>query len=109
MKKTFATLVTVLALVISGTTLNAQTKKDVKVNDSKIVWKGYKVTGSHEGTINLKSGSLTFKGDALTGGEFVVDMTSLESTDLSGNMKGKLDGHLKQMIFLVLKTTLKQP
>lgn len=22
-------------------------------------------------------------------------MTSLESTDLSGNMKGKLDGHLK--------------
>lgn len=54
MKKTFATLVTVLALVISGTTLNAQTKKDVKVNDSKIVWKGYKVTGSHEGTINLK-------------------------------------------------------
>lgn len=95
MKKTFATLVTVLALVISGTTLNAQTKKDVKVNDSKIVWKGYKVTGSHEGTINLKSGSLTFKGDALTGGEFVVDMTSLESTNLSGNMKGKLDGHLK--------------
>lgn len=42
MKKTFATLVTVLALVISGTTLNAQTKKDVKVNDSKIVWKGTK-------------------------------------------------------------------
>ena len=31
----------------------------------------------------------------LTGGEFEVDMTSLISTDLEGEYKGKLEGHLK--------------
>lgn len=70
-------------------------KKEVKTSESKIVWKGYKVTGSHEGTISLKSGSLSFNEDKLTGGEFVMDMTSLIVTDLEGEYKGKLEGHLK--------------
>ena len=29
--------------------------KEVNVKESKITWKGYKVTGEHEGTINLAS------------------------------------------------------
>ncbi len=70
-------------------------KKEVKTSESKIVWKGYKVTGSHEGTIVLKSGSLSFNEDKLIGGEFVMDMTSLNVTDLEGEYKGKLEGHLK--------------
>lgn len=70
-------------------------KKAIKTNNSKVVWKGYKVTGSHEGTINLQSGSLSFDNDKLVGGEFVVDMTSINTTDLEGEYKGKLDGHLK--------------
>ena len=70
-------------------------KKEVKTSESKVVWKGYKVTGSHEGTISLKSGSLSFNEDKLTGGEFVMDMTSLIVTDLEGEYKGKLEGHLK--------------
>ena len=70
-------------------------KKEVKTSESKVVWKGYKVTGSHEGTISLKSGSLSFNEDKLTGGEFVMDMTSLIVTDLEGESKGKLEGHLK--------------
>ncbi len=70
-------------------------KKEVKTSESKVTWKGYKVTGSHTGTIDLKSGSLVFDGDKLTGGEFVVDMTTINSTDLEGEYKGKLDGHLK--------------
>ncbi len=70
-------------------------KKEIKTDKSKVVWKGYKVTGSHEGTINLNSGSLVFEGDKLVGGEFVIDMTTINTTDLDGGMKGKLDGHLK--------------
>jgi len=70
-------------------------KKVIKVDESKVVWKGYKVTGSHEGTIAIKSGSLVFDNDQLTGGEFVIDMTTIGSTDLDGEYKGKLDGHLK--------------
>lgn len=69
-------------------------KKVVKTSESTVTWKGYKVTGSHEGTINLKSGSLDFSGKKLTGGEFVIDMTSINTTDLEGEHKGKLDGHL---------------
>ena len=72
----------------------------VNTAESKIVWKGYKVTGEHEGTIALKSGDLEFddKGN-LTGGAFVIDMTTLANTDLSGGMKGKLEGHLKSADF----------
>ncbi|WP_111309860.1 YceI family protein [Confluentibacter sediminis] len=70
-------------------------KKEIKTDKSKLVWKGYKFTGSHDGTIGIKSGSLTFEGDKLTGGEFVVDMTSLISLDTEGGMKDRLEGHLK--------------
>ena len=70
-------------------------KKEVKTAESKVTWKGYKVTGSHEGTINLQSGFLTFESEKLAGGEFVVDMTTLNTTDLEGKSKNSLDGHLK--------------
>ena len=68
---------------------------EMVVKSSKIVWKAYKVTGSHEGTVDLKSGSLTFDGDKLTGGSFEIDMTTIACTDLEGDYKGKLEGHLK--------------
>lgn len=78
-------------------------KKEVKTNESKVVWKGYKVTGSHEGTITIKSGSLNFNEDKLVGGEFVIDMTSIIVTDLEGDSKGKLEGHLKSDDFFGVK------
>jgi polyisoprenoid-binding protein YceI len=53
------------------------------------------VTGSHYGTVALKSGHLEFNEGKLTGGEFEVDMTSIEVGDLEGEYKGKLEGHLK--------------
>lgn len=70
-------------------------KKEIKVDNSKLVWKGYKVTGSHEGTIDIKSGSLIFKEGVLTGGDIAINMQSIENTDLTGEYKGKLEGHLK--------------
>jgi len=82
----------VLAALISGEV------KDVKVNtkESVIVWTGRKVVGkSHTGTLKLKEGTLQMDGDKLTGGSFVIDMTTIEDTDLSGEWKAKLEGHLK--------------
>ncbi len=79
-------------------------KKPVNAEKSKITWKGYKVGGGHEGTIALKEGFLTFEKEKLTGGEFVVDMTTLNSTDLEGEYKGKLDGHLKSDDFFGVDT-----
>jgi polyisoprenoid-binding protein YceI len=95
--KTFKNLWLIAIVAIftfSFTTVNAQ-QKEIKIANSKVIWKGYKVTGSHEGTINLKSGFLNFDANKLTGGEFVMDMTTIITTDLTGEYKGKLEGHLK--------------
>lgn len=75
-------------------TTKAVEKKVINTEASTITWKAYKVTGSHEGTINLASGNLDFNGTILTGGAFIVDMTTINTTDLEGEYKQKLDGHL---------------
>ncbi len=97
MKNTFKNLLAlaVVTLFTMSFTVADKDKKEVKADKSKVVWKGYKVTGSHEGTIGIKSGFLNFESDKLTGGEFVVDMKTINTTDLEGEYKGKLDGHLK--------------
>jgi len=70
-------------------------KKEIKTDKSSITWKGYKVTGTHEGQISIKSGHLDFNKGKLTGGEFTIDMATIVNTDLEGEYKGKLEGHLK--------------
>lgn len=74
--------------------VSAQSKA-VNASASKVNWKAYKVTGSHEGSVNVKSGNLKFTGDVLTGGDFVIDMNSINCTDLQGGGKTNLEGHLK--------------
>ncbi|MBR9847063.1 MAG: YceI family protein [Algicola sp.] len=85
----------ILAMSIASFTTVAE--KTVNVKDSNITWKGYKVTGSHEGTINLAEGKLMFDdNNNLAGGTFTMDMTSITVTDLkAGEGKEKLEGHLK--------------
>ena len=62
---------------------------------STVTWKGYKVTGAHEGTIAIKSGQLEFS-DAgqLQGGTFAIDMGTLAVTDLTGEYADQLRGYL---------------
>ncbi|MES2410421.1 MAG: YceI family protein [Bacteroidota bacterium] len=91
--------VAIALLVAFGTTVaTAQTKK-INVEKSTIKWNGKKVTGEHSGTINFQDGSLTFKKAKVVSGNFTVDMTSITTTDLSGDWKAKLDGHLKSEDF----------
>lgn len=87
---------TALSLVVAfaTVTVSAQSKK-VDAAKSSINWLGKKVTGQHNGVVNLKEGNLVFSGKKVTGGNFVVDMTSLTATDLQGEYQGKLNGHLK--------------
>lgn len=92
--KNLAIVTLAVFTTLSFTTTDGE-KKEIKADKSKVVWKGYKVTGSHEGTIGIKSGTLTFEDDKLVGGAFTIDMTSINTTDLEGDYKGKLDGHLK--------------
>lgn len=86
------------SLVANASSMKKTTYK-VDSSKSKVTWTGKKVTGKHVGTINIKSGSLKYDGTNLTGGEFVIDMTSINTTDLSGEWKQKLDGHLKNEDF----------
>jgi len=49
----------------------------------------------HTGTINLSNGTATVKDGQLESGTFTIDMNSITVTDLEGNSKAKLEGHLK--------------
>lgn len=85
-----------IALLLSVATIaTAQTKK-INAAKSTVNWVGKKVTGSHEGTVILKEGSLIFKTKKLKGGTFTVDLSTITVTDLkAGQGKESLEGHLK--------------
>ncbi len=92
--KNFKSIAIALLVTLSLGTVTAQNKK-IDLAKSSVNWLAKKVTGKHNGTVNFKEGTLVFKGDKLKGGSFTVDMTSLTSTDLTGEYQGKLNGHLK--------------
>jgi len=95
MKTSISKIISAILLFVafSFSTINAQ-KKEINTDKSTVQWKGYKVTGSHEGFVAIKSGTLNFESDKLTGGEFIIDMTSISCTDLSGGIADKFVGHL---------------
>ena len=99
--KSAATAVIVLASVTFAT---AQEKKEIKADQSSVKWTGKKVTGQHYGEVDFEKGHLLMDGDKITGGEFVIDMTSIDVQDLSGENKGKLEGHLKSDDFFGVQT-----
>ncbi len=70
------------------------TKYKVDTDISLIDWLGTKPTGTHEGNIKLESGVVKVSGDKITG-TFLIDMTSINVTDLEGGQKAGLESHLK--------------
>jgi len=62
---------------------------------TKVLWTGSKPTGSHNGSINVTSGTVKVDGDKVTGGNFTIDMNTISCLDLDDDGKGKLEGHLK--------------
>ncbi|WP_298288684.1 YceI family protein [uncultured Lutibacter sp.] len=98
MKKTGILLLVVTFVSMSFT--NPIQKYNVDVENSTITWKGYKPTGSHEGTIKLQSGSLIKAGGVISEGVFTADMTSIKDADGSA----RLEGHLKSADFFEVET-----
>ncbi len=76
---------------------NAAHTATLKVNTERSVihWEGTKPGSSHEGTIKLQKGSLRVANGQITGGEFIIDMNSIENTDQEGQDKSDLEGHLR--------------
>ena len=91
--------IAIALLVAFGTTVTTAQSKKINVEKSTITWNAKKVTGEHSGTVNFQDGALIFKSEKVAGGNFTVDMTSLTTTDLSGDWKTKLDGHLNSEDF----------
>lgn len=94
MKKTILILLTLCFVNF----VEAQVRK-INLKTSSITWVGKKITGEHQGTLAFKEGSLTFKNKAVVGGNFTVNMTTLNNTDQTGQGKAKLEGHLKSADF----------
>ncbi|MDY8134129.1 YceI family protein [Aquimarina sp. 2201CG5-10] len=67
----------------------------VDTNASIIEWIGSKPLENHTGTIKLSKGALTAKEGALESGTFTINMSSIAVTDLEGDGKASLEGHLK--------------
>jgi polyisoprenoid-binding protein YceI len=114
MKKLFLSIATISVLVACNNAPEADKAKTGKkeavastdgitfVTDSTstVSWTGTKPTGTHHGIFKVKEGSLAVKDNNLTGGSFVVDINSLNVTDLTAETgKDKLEGHLKSPDF----------
>ena len=85
------------SIIMSFTVKDDQFKVDAE--KSKLIWIGKKVTGQHTGTITIAEGSLSVKSKKVTGGSFVIDMTSI--TDVDKNER--LVGHLKSDDFFSIE------
>lgn len=112
MKRTFY-LVLSTALLGLYSCNNSENKEDdaliekqgqehkMNVEKSQIRWFGEKlkndeVVGSHNGTLQLISGSIFLNNGIISGGEFVIDMNTMneDGKDLDREMTKKLIGHL---------------
>lgn len=94
-------MVAVLAAMVSVSAMADGGKKaapvalKVDTKTSAFNWIGKKVTGEHNGTIGIQSGSLVVNAGKLQGGEFTIDMKSIKCLDLTdAGYNAKLVGHL---------------
>ena len=72
----------------------------VDTSASTVKWLGQKVTGKHHGEVDITSGSLIVSEEgALTGGNFEIDLNSIDVQDIDGEMRDKLMGHLRSEDF----------
>lgn len=92
MKKFFLSV-----LLVTSIYANAQNQVfDIDVKSSSIAWVGKKVTGQHDGNVQLKSGFLGLKNGKLEAGKFEIDMTSITCKDIADPAKNAdLVNHLK--------------
>ena len=82
-----------------------QGRLPIDLKESRIRWIGRNLLNMHEGLLALKSGHLDFEAGKLKGGEFVIDMRSLRSTDLEGDeLHDVLISHLMDHDFFEVET-----
>jgi|AntRauTorcE11897_2_1112592.scaffolds.fasta_scaffold24875_1 polyisoprenoid-binding protein YceI len=106
-KNLLATLALGLTALFTFATGGDEEKQSFTVDakSSKIEWRGEKVTGHHTGTVNISKGMMNVENGVITNGNFTIDMTTIQNTDLEDEgMKNKLVGHLKSDDFFSVST-----
>ena len=74
----------------------------IDTTQSQLVWKGNKISTFHQGNVFIKSGNVFINSGIITGGNFVIDMTTISNNDLKGEDKDKLLKHLKSDDFFAV-------
>lgn len=76
------------------------------IEKSTIEWKGFKPTGSHNGTIAIAKGVVNVNDGAVESGNFTIDMNSITVLDIPADDEGnaKLKGHLTHADFFDVET-----
>ncbi len=96
------TFLTTLLFICATMNLQAQEKLNINTTKSNIHWYGYYTFyfGGHDGDITFEKGYFIKTGDVITGGEFVIDMNSITSTDIENKKANEgLVNHLKDPDF----------
>jgi polyisoprenoid-binding protein YceI len=79
---------------------NEEKTHTIDLNKSKLRWVAKKLTGSHWGSIRLKSGIVKINNNLPIAGEFIVDMKTIEVMDTNESIWGKkLQSHLHSKDF----------
>ena len=94
MKYSFLTAFSILIAFLAFKPVATETFV-IDTKSSSIEWVAGKVGGSHNGVINLATGTLMFDGKNIKSGSFGIDMTSISITDLKGTSNKNLLNHLK--------------
>jgi polyisoprenoid-binding protein YceI len=103
MKKYFLLLAVAFTGVV--TTAISQTKNGLVTNynvdtiKSTFQWHATKILGAHDGDIKCNQGQINFKDTVLSDAYIIIDMTTINNTDLSGNSRDALVRHLKSEDF----------
>lgn len=89
-----------LMMVVMAFSPAADVVYRVDTEKSAIHWTGQNIAGGkHTGTISLSQGALNYDNNRLTGGSFIVDVSSIKVTDLTGDRAKRLENHLKSEDF----------
>lgn len=100
--KSYFTALAITLISANAISATKTTSLPLDTATAKINWTAGKEIGStHNGTLKLKSGEVSFEKDKLTGGTFVIDMKTIEVTDIPADDEnyGKLKGHLNSPDF----------
>lgn len=105
MKKTYLMSAAIALVAFGMTACGGSTEESAEDNiviysldaeASSLAWKGDYAddSHSHNGKIQITSGTLTYNGDTFESGNFTVDMNSIKDEDLESPVNDTLDKHL---------------